>query len=276
MNEFVTALRDSIARGEPVARVVVIAAPDESLIGRQTLVWPNREPLWLLGLAELEEEVLERSRAAIANRRHELLTFNTEAGPLQIWVEVQVRPPTLLIVGAGHIAQPLAQLGLLCEFRVVVMDDRPKFANRDRFPDVDAVIAAPFDEALSAFEFDPNTCVVLVTRGHQYDVEALLQIIDEPLAYVGMIGSRRRIRGVFDLLKNEHALTDEQLARVYAPIGLDVGAETPAEIAVAIMAEITLVRRGGTGQPLSDALWNQPRRVHTWRSGQGKSEPQTL
>ena len=271
MNDFVTTLRDSIARREPVARVVVVDAPDEEMLGQQMLVWPDRAPLGTLDLDDAHHaRVLERSRAALERRRHDLLTVESAAGELELWIEVQVRPPTLVVVGAGHIAQPLAALGRLCDYTVVVMDDRPKFANRERFPDVDEVIVAPFDAALGNFEFDPDTYVVLVTRGHQYDVQALLQIIDEPLAYVGMIGSRRRLKGVFDLIKDEHGLTDDQLTQVYAPIGLDVGAETPAEIAVAIMAEITLVRRGGTGTPLSDALWGQPRRVHTWRTGTGQ------
>lgn len=271
MSDFVAALRSSIAKREPVARVVVVRAPTRALLGRQMLVWPEKDPLGDLSLDEEQREcVLHESRAALDNRRHEMVTIATEAGEIELWVEVQVRPPTLVIVGAGHIAQPLAQVGRLCDFTVVVIDDRPKFANRERFPEVDEVIAAPFDDALAGYKFDPDTYVILVTRGHQYDVEALLQIIDEPLAYIGMIGSRRRIKGVFELIREEHGLTDEQLAQVYAPIGLDVGAETPAEIAVAIIAEITLVRRGGTGVPLSDALWDQPRRVHTWRSGTGQ------
>jgi xanthine dehydrogenase accessory factor len=111
---------------------------------------------------------------------------------------------------------------------------------------------------------------VLVTRGHQQDMQALLQVIQRPFAYLGMIGSRRRIRGVFDLLQQEYGLTPEELARVHAPLGLDIGAETPAEIAVAIMAEMILVRRGGTALPLSEAFQQRRGRVHAGRSGRTK------
>ncbi len=272
MSRLVAAIRESLARREAVARVVVLRAPDEALVGRQMVVWLSRPPLGSLGLDEsAREAVVQRATAALQQRRHQTFHLKTEAGPLEVFVEVLGRPPTLLIVGAGHIAQPLAEMGARCDFRVVVLDDRPQFANRERFPTADEIIVAPFHEALRRFDFDLDTYVVLVTRGHRHDVEALLQIIDKPLAYIGMIGSRRRIKGVFQLLKEQRQLSDEQLARVYAPVGLDIGAETPAEIAVAIMAEIILVRRGGTGRPLSDVFWEHSRRVHTWRSSRQRA-----
>ena len=162
------------------------------------------------------------------------------------------RPPTLLIVGAGHIALPLAQLGKLCDFDVVVLDDRASFANAERFPMADQVIAAPFEAALREFPLDEDTYIVLVTRGHQHDVACLLEVLDRPSAYRGMIGSRRRVRSVFQLLEEEKGIARERFERLYSPIGLDIGSETPAEIAVSIMAEIIKVRRGGTGLSLSN------------------------
>ncbi|MDH7485446.1 MAG: XdhC family protein [Anaerolineae bacterium] len=171
---------------------------------------------------------------------------------LRVFVEVQHRPPHLVIVGAGHIAQPLAEMGRLCDFTVTVLDDRPQFANRQRFPQAEQVIAGPLAETLRGLPLDGDTYVVLITRGHQHDVECLLEILDAPLAYLGMIGSRRRVRGVFELLEKERGIPPEKLRRVYAPIGLDIGARTPAEIALAIMAEVIKVTRGGRAPSLSD------------------------
>ena len=170
----------------------------------------------------------------------------------QVFVEVQQRPPSLVIVGAGHIAQPLAAMGRLCDFTVTVLDDRAQFANRQRFPQAERVIAGPLAETLRGLPLDRDTYVVLITRGHQHDVECLLEIMDAPLAYLGMIGSRRRVRGVFELLEEERGIRREKLRRVYAPIGLDIGAKTPAEIALTIMAEVIKVTRGGKVPSLSD------------------------
>ena len=167
-------------------------------------------------------------------------------------MEVQQRPPSLVIVGAGHIAQPLAAMGRLCDFTVTVLDDRAQFANRQRFPQAERVIAGPLAETLRGLPLDRDTYVVLITRGHQHDVECLLEIVDAPLAYLGMIGSRRRVRGVFELLEEERGIRREKLRRVYAPIGLDIGAKTPAEIALTIMAEVIKVTRGGKVPSLSD------------------------
>ena len=126
---------------------------------------------------------------------------------------MQHRPPELVIVGAGHVAVPLAQLGKLCEFTVTVLDDRPQFANRQRFPMADQVLATPLRETMRDWvaegRLDNDTCIVLVTRGHQQDIECLLEILDAPLAYIGMIGSQRRVRTVFDLLTAERGIPSE-------------------------------------------------------------------
>ena len=145
---------------------------------------------------------------------------------------------------------PLARMGAMLGFRVVVLDDRPAFANEERFPDAEQVIAAPFGETLAQYPFDSQTYVVLMTRGHAHDLECLVQVVDKPVAYLGMIGSRRRVRGVLDAVRGQ-GLAEELLARVNAPIGLDIGALTPEEIALSVMAEVVKARRGGTGRSLS-------------------------
>lgn len=267
MTELLDRLLAAIERHEPVARVVVMRAPPSlaTRLGRQALVWLDRPPFGSLGLGEREAEIFEGAREQLESRRHGVLRYELDEGTVEIFVEVQARPPTLLIVGAGHIAEPLARIGKLCDFRVVVLDDRPRYANSSRFPEADEVIADDIEERLRTYPLDLDTYIVLVTRGHQFDVQALLQVAHRPHAYIGMIGSKRRIQGVFELLERERRLSPDARAKVYAPIGLDIGAESPAEIAVAIMAEIIMVRRGGSGTPLSAALRESPRRVHQAR-----------
>jgi xanthine dehydrogenase accessory factor len=233
---------------------MVVAATGElaGVVGNKALVWPDSEPTGRLGLGELESQALADGRAALSAGRSQLLEYESAVGTAQVFVEVQQRAPTLLIVGAGHIAVPLCRLGKLLGFRVVVVDDRPAFANPVRFPEADQVIADYFRPAMQRFPIDPFTYIVLVTRGHQHDVDCLLEVLDSPAAYIGMIGSKRRVRAVFQLLAEEQGIPPEKFDRVYSPIGLDIGAETPEEIAVAIAAEIVKVRRGGNGLSLSD------------------------
>jgi xanthine dehydrogenase accessory factor len=118
----------------------------------------------------------------------------------------------------------------------------------------DEVLAQPFQETLRNWPIDADTFIMLVTRGHSHDVECLLEVIDSPARYIGMIGSKRRVKAVFELLEKEQGLDPAKLERVYAPIGLDIGAETPAEIAVSVAAEIINIYRGGRAKSLSDAL----------------------
>jgi xanthine dehydrogenase accessory factor len=194
----------------------------------------------------LSAEALDQARAALRAGRSRTI----ESPGIRVFVEVLDRPPTLLIAGAGHIALPLCRIGKLLAFRVVVLDDRAGFANRRRFPEADEVLAEPFVQALRRLPIDASTHIVLVTRGHQHDVDCLLSVLDSPAAYLGMIGSRRRVTGVFSMLAGQ-GIPEEKLRRVHSPIGLDIGAETPEEIALAIAAEIVKVRRGGGGGSLS-------------------------
>lgn len=251
MRAIAAALAASAERREAVALVSVVQATGEFLpaLGRHLVVWlDERTPLGDLQLGDLQPRLLEEARAALRERRHARLDYRTEAGAIKLFVEVQPQPYHLIIAGAGHVAAPLAVMASLCDFTVTVLDDRPQYANRERFPTADRVIAGPFREELRKLRgdrpaFDPNTCIVLVTRGHQYDVELLLEVLDDPVAYIGMIGSRRRVRAVYELLERERGIPRYKFDRVHAPIGLDIGAQTPAEIAVAILAEIIAVLR---------------------------------
>jgi xanthine dehydrogenase accessory factor len=258
-------LLDALEQRRPVALVTVVRAEGSlaSALGRRAVIWElgqHVETRGRLDLGSLEAWAIDAAWKVFETRRSKLVDVEAEDGCAQLFVEVQHRRPTLLIVGAGHIAMPLARLGKMCDFDVAVLDDRTSFANRERFPLVDQVIAAPFEVALREFPLDEDTYIVLVTRGHQHDVSSLLEVLERQVAYIGMIGSRRRVRTVFQLLEEEKGIPGEKFDRVYSPIGLDIGSETPAEIAVSIMAEIIKVRRGGTGLSLS----------HERRQGRGK------
>jgi xanthine dehydrogenase accessory factor len=134
----------------------------------------------------------------------------------------------------------------MCGFSVEVVDDRPEYANAERFPEADRITQGRFDEVLHGYPIDRNTYVVCVTRGHKHDEISLRAVAGSPAAYVGMIGSKRRVNAVLRHLI-EDGVDPDAVARVHTPIGLDIGAETPEEIAVSIMAEIIMSRRGGSG-----------------------------
>ena len=183
-----------------------------------------------------------------------LRAIETRSGRrLEVYLESHRPRQELIIVGAGHIAQPLATLGALLDFTVTVLDDRPEFATRERFPEAARVRTIDFDDPLAGVDIHGGSHFVLVTRGHKYDYECLRRLLtrhhEVSPAYIGMIGSRRRVRATFIQLEAE-GIALEVIARVRAPVGLDIGAQTPAEIAVSVAGEMILGRRGGTGVPL--------------------------
>ncbi|MGH2350682.1 MAG: XdhC family protein [Chloroflexota bacterium] len=169
---------------------------------------------------------------------------------VEVSLEPMLPPPRLIIVGAGHIAVPLARFARITGFEVTVIDDRDRFANRERFPDADEVIVDSFEAAIDRQTITPWTYLVLVTRGHEYDEATLQRVVGSPAPYIGMIGSRRRVLLVFQRLAKQ-GVPDHFLDRIYAPIGLDIGGRWPEEIALAIMAEIVKVRRGGRAPSLA-------------------------
>ena len=168
-----------------------------------------------------------------------------QVGEYEVYTERWSPVPTLVIVGAGHIAEPLEEVGRLTGFQTVVIDDRALFANRERFSKADQVICGPILDVVRQIPLTPHTYMVLVTRGHALDMEALRVLVErnQPVAYIGMIGSARRVKAVFQLLEQE-GLPRRLFENVRAPIGIKIGAETPAEIAVCIAAEMISVLRG--------------------------------
>lgn len=161
------------------------------------------------------------------------------------------RRRSALVLGAGHISQPLTAMLAMTGYAVTVVDDRPDFANTARFPQAESVICQDFTRALDELKLSAYGVIIVVTRGHRSDLDCLRAVIAQPAGYVGMIGSQGRVRIVMNTLAEE-GVDREALLRLRAPIGLDIGAETPAEIALSIASEIVAVNRSGSCQPLSD------------------------
>ncbi|WP_428850508.1 XdhC family protein [Nostoc sp. ChiQUE02] len=166
-------------------------------------------------------------------------------------IEPLLAPPTLLIIGAGHIAVPLAQVAKIAGFQVIVQDERSDFATKERFPEASCVLAKPITSIQEILDKNPNLYISLVTRGYLQDLAVLRLLCKYQVQYIGMVGSNKRVSTVYKILQNE-GYDPEFLHQIYAPIGLDIGALTPEEIAVSICAELIKVRRGGTGTSLSE------------------------
>jgi xanthine dehydrogenase accessory factor len=257
--EVARAALEAAQGGEAVAAVAVVEArtaagePEPIWIGRRMLVWAGRT-VGSLDAPDLDARAIELARGQLQDSSApRSVEVATERGVRALYIETFGPPPELVIVGAGHIARPLSRLGAMLGFRVCVLDDRPAFATHERFPEADRLLRVDFADPFRAVPLDRTTHLVLVTRGHRYDYDALRDVLRRPIepAYIGMVGSRRRVRAALQELARE-GIPPERLRRIHAPIGLDIGAETPEEIAVAIAAEIIRLRRGGTGVSLRD------------------------
>lgn len=176
------------------------------------------------------------------NKKSQIITVDSE----RLYIEFIRQFYSVVVCGAGHISMPIIKMCKMLDLHVTVIDDRITFANNAIREGADKVECKTFDEALSEIEGDNGTFFIIVTRGHRYDQECLKSIIEKNNAYIGMIGSKVRVRKVLDYLEEE-GVQREKLDRVYTPIGLKIGAETPAEIAVSIMAEIIEVKNKGIG-----------------------------
>jgi xanthine dehydrogenase accessory factor len=199
--------------------------------------------------AAAEEAFAEHSTATVYVTESGL-SDRTVQGATSIYLEVVEAKPVFFIVGGGHIGRSLSKLADFLDFHVVVLDDREDFANAERLPEADEILCEDYEAAIDRYPIGPNTSVVMVTRGHKQDELALRRVLGRGAGYVGMIGSRRRTATVLEHLRDE-GYDEAELARVRTPIGLSIGAETPEEIAISIMAEVIMLRRrSGTGEPM--------------------------
>ncbi|MBI4595759.1 MAG: XdhC family protein [Candidatus Tectomicrobia bacterium] len=200
----------------------------------------------------VEAEVWQEARLIIENEQPKVLHFKlTEkdmeesglicGGALDIFVEPIIPDPGLFIFGAGHVAQPLAQIGTMIGFKVSIIDDREMFANKERFPSAHEIFVGEFSDIFRNLKINKSSYIVILTRGHLYDQDVLEWACRTEAKYVGMIGSRHKIKVLYKNLE-EKGVQKEALQGVHAPIGLDIKAKTPEEIAVSIAAELIKVR----------------------------------
>ena len=253
----------ALGRGEPLVLVTVVrvygAAPCAP--GARLLVRQDGATAGTLGGATTDARARDDALKALASGQSDLLTYHLDpdlgesvgscGATLEVFVEPLRPEPRLLVLGSGYVAQALARLAAPLGWRVTLMDDRSEFAREARLPAGSVAQVGDLAELLAAAHPDPMSAVVIVTRGHRSDKDALRAALETPAGYIGMIGSPSKVRQIFRSLLKE-GLSQEQLARVCAPIGLDLGAETPDEIALAIAAELLLWRRGGSGGRLRD------------------------
>ena len=221
--------------------------------GAKCLIRDGKVSAETIGNARVVEAVVKESDRHLRAEKSQLVSLDMPAagGKLEVFFEVMPSPPKLVVVGAGHIAVPLVQMAKVLDFFVTVIDDRLMYANRERFPAADEVLVGDMAQMLKEMIITPSCYIVLITRGHAYDEPCLREIMNSPAKYIGMIGSKRRIKACFQRFRDEEKIAEEAIERIYAPIGLDIATETPAEIAVSILGEVIKVRRGGKAASLS-------------------------
>jgi xanthine dehydrogenase accessory factor len=254
---------EHVDRGAPCALVTVIrtsgSVPRHA--GSKMLVGGGGDLLGgTIGGGEMENRAIQLAQAAIADGQTRTATFRLAdpahgdpgvcGGTVEVFVEPLLPAPTLVVVGAGHVGRALVQAAKLCGFRVAITDDRAELCTPELCPGADLYLPGPLGEQLDRFELTLHTYVALVTRGYPIDVTIMPRLLQSPAAYIGVIGSERRWLTAATALR-ENGLSEDALARVRAPIGLELNAETPGEIAISIMAEIIQHRRGGSGAPMS-------------------------
>ena len=230
-------------------------------VGSKMIVYPDRTIVGTVGGGEVENRVVIEALEALKDGTPRLLPYSMVdpergdpgvcGGQLEVYVEPILPAPTLLLVGAGHVGKAVASLAQWLGFGVVVNDDRPEFCTPEVIPKADAYYPVSMVDLPREYEITPWTFIVLTTRGSDVDVEGLPALIKSPAAYIGVIGSRRRWETTRKQLIAS-GINKELLDRVHSPIGLELNAETPEEIAVSIMAEIIMLRDGGDGQQMSN------------------------
>ena len=208
--------------------------------------------LGTIGGGSLEAQIIKEALKVIRQNKPQRLHRSLSAkdsevgmicgGDLEVFIEPILTQPALFIFGGGHIALALAKMGKLCGFKIAVVDDRKEFANAERFPEAEIVIAGDFAKSFDRVEIDKSSYIVIVTHGHKHDELVLEWAVGTQAKYIGMIGSKTKNEAVFSHLM-DRGIPREQLDRVHAPIGLEIEAQTPEEIAVSILAEVIKVRR---------------------------------
>lgn len=259
----IEALAKAQADGEPVALATVVSTQGSipRHAGSKLLVRADGSTVGTVGGGAMESLVIQEALAALLDGQTRLRTYSLNnledgdpgicGGSAQIFIEPIDITPALLVIGGGHCGYELSQLGKWMGYRVILSDDRAEFCNENYLPGLDGYVVCKPGEITQHVRINEQTYVAAVTRGLPIDIHLIPALLKTPAAYIGVIGSRRRWALTVKTLIDEQGLTESELSRIHAPIGLELQAETPKEIALSIMAEIVMVRRGGTGESMN-------------------------
>ena len=235
---------ESYEGAAPVAVATIVKGSDA--IGAKMIYRDDGSTYGSLGSSELERQAREAADRVASLGNNEYLVADNG---VEVFVEGFTTPPTLVIMGGGHVGKATSRLAHMLGFRIYVVDDRPEFANKERFPEAEETVVADYSNGLDNLPINANTFVIAATRGHRYDDLALEAAIQTPASYIGLLGSRRKTLLIYRRLLGL-GVSPERLKAVRAPVGLDIGALTPEELAVSIMSEIIMHRHGGSGGPM--------------------------
>ena len=261
MNSIYQALTELEKNSESAALCTVTSSEGSPPrhVGSKMLVYPDGSFIGTVGGGEMEQRVIHEALAALDDGRPRHVHYNmidpargdpgTCGGQVEIFVEPILPAPLIVVIGAGHVGKAVVHLAKWLGFRVAVSDDRVEFCNAESTPDADAYYPVAMDELPKHITIDKRTVLILTTRGSAIDAAGLTPLLDSPAAYIGVIGSKRRWMTTVKALKDK-GVSEEKIAKVHSPIGLELQAETPEEIAVSIMAEVMMVKDKGTGKSM--------------------------
>jgi xanthine dehydrogenase accessory factor len=266
--EVFAAVADALERGEPAALVTIVSTTGSTpqRVGAKMLVFADGRTVGTIGGGCYENDAFGKARESILNRKPQVVHYELDddfaqetglvcGGQMDVYIEPIEPSPELYIIGAGHVGFHLARIAEEVGFRVHVADDREKFANAERFPTAIEIVVDDIPAWIARATIPVHAYVVVVTRGHTNDLEAMRVLAPRELRYLGLIGSRAKVARIYDQLTTDRMPAD-QLTRVHAPIGLDIGAVTPQEIAVSILAELIAVKHGK--QNPASLRWTPP------------------
>jgi xanthine dehydrogenase accessory factor len=236
-----------------IATIVQVRGSIPSYESAKLLVREDGSMIGTIGGGCVEAEVWNAAREVIATEKPKHLTFNLGqdaaydnglicGGQLDVFVEVVIPSPSAFIFGAGHISKSLSKVATLAGFSTTIIDNREAFASRERFPEADAIFAEEYEDVFSKLEINETSYIIIVTRGHRDDMRVLKWAATTPARYVAMIGSKRKVINVVKELEKD-GISREALERIHAPMGLEIGAVSPEEIAISVVAEMIAVRR---------------------------------
>jgi xanthine dehydrogenase accessory factor len=261
MNTILQALAEIEKNNEPAALCTVVKSIGSTPrhVGSKMLVYPDGKFIGTVGGGDLEHRVLDEARMAMGNGESRLLSYTMAdpsrgdpgvcGGTVEVFVEPILPPAMIVVIGGGHVGKAVVHLAKWLGFRVAVSDDRPEFCNPESVPGADAYYPVEMGKLPEQLKINKQTYIIITSRGSTVDAQGLPGLLEANAAYVGVIGSKRRWLTTVKALKAK-GVSEDKIARVHSPMGIELNAETPEEIAVSIMAEILMLKDKGTGKPM--------------------------